>query len=115
VTVYEVKTGQERESDIVQTKLYLLCLPFGWPWLKGREMIGRVVYTNGARVRLVRPEDIDVDFRWQARRWADLLEASAALPRWPDPANCRWCEISSEDCPARVAPNGDDDIPEIEW
>ncbi len=73
-TVYDVKTGQERESDIAQMKLYLLCLPVGsWQW-KAKALAGCVVYTNGASPRQVDHSAIDDDFRARTRYYADLLD-----------------------------------------
>ena len=35
-TIYDAKTGEPRQSDIIQVMLYMMCLPYGSPLYKGK-------------------------------------------------------------------------------
>lgn len=48
VTVYDVKTGAQRDSDVAQVMIYMYALPLAANSLwKGMSLDGRVVYKDG--------------------------------------------------------------------
>jgi hypothetical protein len=115
VTVCDLKTGQERASDVTQVQLYMLCLPYTSPVCKGKTVDGCLIYTNGARAKVIEADWVDDDFKRTARRLVDLLDSDTPPARSPSLSECRWCEITAADCPDRVSPDNDDDLPEMDW
>ena len=101
VTVYEVKTGKARQSDIIQMMVYMMCLPYASPLYKGKSLQGCVVYKSGERSP-VPPEAIDDAFRKNTRYFIDLLVSSAPPARSPSHAECLHCDITNADCPDRI-------------
>lgn len=117
VVVYDVKTGQQRQSDLIQVMLYTLCLPAGSPIYKGRRVSGCVVYKSGERAA-VPSEAISVDFRETARYFLDLLDSETSPRRRPSVHECRYCDITRDDCNDRIERSDDtveENIPSIEW
>ena len=59
-TVYDVKTGQHRSSDIAQVMIYMWGLPRGIPLFKGMTLEGMVVYQDHEVP--VHPDAVNEDF-----------------------------------------------------
>lgn len=99
-TVYDVKTGQPRASDQVQTMIYMYCAPRCRPDYRGVQLEGCVVYKTH---RVPIPASAVNDrFEENLHHYLDMLDAETPAPRVPSEDECRFCEITSADCPERV-------------
>lgn len=112
-TVYDVKTGQPRHSDIVQVMLYMAFLPYSTSGLyKGKQLAGCVVYENDRT--LIPATAISQTFNEQVRHFLDILDGEAPA-RVPSYAECCYCDITGADCPERaetdMADTGCGDLP----
>jgi|SRR5579859_365165 len=114
VTVFDAKTGKPKKSDQIQMMLYLLCLPSALPQYKRKKLNGCLVYSNGDRAD-VPFESLTPEFKESARFFIDLLDTDVVPDRSPSPAECHYCDISSEDCPERIESYGDGEVPDLDW
>ncbi|HYU18180.1 MAG TPA: PD-(D/E)XK nuclease family protein [Chloroflexota bacterium] len=104
-TVYDVKTGEQRTSHLIQTMLYMTCLPFASiDRYRGIKLDGCVVYTSGERVPIPRTA-IDAEFKKNVSYFVDLLHAESPPKRVPSEPECRYCDITAADCPDRIEPD----------
>jgi hypothetical protein len=102
-TVYDMKTGVQHESHAIQVMLYMLCLPYASERFRGKELAGCVVYKDGTRVAIPASAITDA-FRHSVRYFVDLLDEAEPPPRTPSEAECRYCDLTSDDCPERIEP-----------
>jgi hypothetical protein len=100
-TVYDAKTGNQKQSDIIQVMLYCYCLPYASPIYKGKKLDGCVVYKTD-RVE-VPSEMIDDAFTKKAVYFLNIIESSDAPDRCPSSVECEYCDISSDDCPEKMS------------
>ena len=108
-TVYDAKTGKPRHSDIIQVMLYMMLLPFASPLYKGKALKGCVVYKSGDHSDIP-PEAIDEAFQKNVTYFLDLLESGDPPERSPSHAECRYCDITSADCPDRIEAVAEGDL-----
>lgn len=109
--VCDVKTGQPRVSDQAQVMIYMYALPHTAKFL-GMEFEGRVVY----RDHEVAIPNNAVDEAFEERLFALIRRVSSDDPgrRVPSVAECRFCDITTVDCPERVDGEPDaEDLSEI--
>ena len=99
-TVYDVKTGKQKQSDIIQVMLYCYCLPYASPIYKGKTLNGCVIYKTD-RVE-VPPQMIDDAFTKKAVYFLNIVESPDAPDKYPSPVECKYCDLSSEDCPEKL-------------
>lgn len=116
-TVYDVKTGNPRQSDIIQVMLYMMFLPFGSSLYKGKELSGCVVYKDGNSSDIP-ANTIDKAFEKNMTYFLDILELPDPPKRIPGSAECRYCDIANEDCQDRrgigkieIVPGQEPEIP----
>lgn len=98
-TVYDVKTGQPKASDQAQVMIYMYALPH-WNRFRGREFDGKVVYAD--HEVSIPHSTIDDTFK---RRLFDLIRRISSQDparKVPSAAECRFCELTTTDCPERV-------------
>ena len=107
VTVYDVKTGQDRDSHEAQVKIYMYLLPKmrGGRWHAVMPE-GGVVYGDG-QVRPIPPLAIDDDFKGAVRDLMRRLVSDTPARRVPSAQECRFCDIGPDDCPERIEPQVD--------
>jgi hypothetical protein len=91
--------------------LYMCCLPFAFPALRGKQIDGCVTYAEGEPV-WIPAEAIDSAFKRNAAYYVDLLAADTVPPRVPSAQECRFCDISGADCPSRIEWHGPDIVRE---
>ena len=98
-TVYDVKTGQPRASDQAQVMIYMYALPH-WNRFRGMQFDGRVVY-NDHEVAI--PHSA-IDDTFKKRLFALIGRISSQDPgrKVPSGSECRFCDLTSADCPERV-------------
>ena len=102
-----VKTGKEQPWHAVQVMIYQYAIPRALPQYKGMRMAGEVVYpTRTVKVPTgALPGQFIEDLGAHIRR----LAADKPAQRVPSAQECRFCDISTADCPERV---DDIDVPE---
>jgi hypothetical protein len=98
--VEDCKTGSPRNSDHFQVLVYMLSLPHvEGPW-KGLTLNGRIVY-NSAVVD-VPSSKIDANLKELFRKTVLTIGGSEPPRKVPSRGECRYCDISSSDCPERI-------------
>lgn len=99
-TIYDVKTGSQRQSDIIQVMLYCYCLPYASPIYKGKMLDGCVAYKT-ERVE-VPSKMVDDAFTKKAAYFLNIMESPNAPDKCPSSVECEYCDLSSADCPERI-------------
>jgi PD-(D/E)XK nuclease superfamily len=97
--VIDCKTGKLRDFHDCQVMLYMLCLPHVDKPYSNFQLSGRLVY----------PDDwIDLPswrltdtFRADFREMMRMLGSDEEPRRSPGPFECRFCDITEQDCPDR--------------
>jgi hypothetical protein len=107
-TVYDVKTGNQRQSDIIQVMLYCYCLPYASPIYKGKMLDGCVVYKTD-KVE-VPSKMIDDAFTKKAVYFLNIIESPNAPDKCPSSIECEYCDLSSDDCPERMVSREADSV-----
>jgi hypothetical protein len=98
--VEDCKTGTPRHSDHFQVLVYMLALPHvEGPW-KGRKLEGRIVY--GSRIVDVPSSKIDAELKDLFRKTVLTIGGRKPAGKVASWGECRYCDISSDDCPERV-------------
>ncbi|MHB8104530.1 MAG: PD-(D/E)XK nuclease family protein [Dehalococcoidales bacterium] len=113
-TIYDVKTGQPKQSDIIQVMLYMTCLPYSRSIIyKGKKLAGCVSYTSYKTPIL--PEAIDDTFNKQLGHFLDIIDNTNPPAKTPSFLECNYCEITKQDCPERIeseeTSTGQDELP----
>lgn len=101
-TVYDCKTGQQREVHQVQVMIYMYLLPLAHPMFAGKTFNGVVVYNDGTRIP-VPATAIDDIFITNFNYWVDQVSAAAPALKVPSESECRYCDIAKAECPERMA------------
>ena len=107
--VYDAKTGQESASHVAQVQLYMYLLPKaqGASW-RGVKFEGVVVYADGREV-LVSADSVDDAFVSRVTEFIRKMTSPMPARRVPSLPECRFCELTSADCPDRIEPDADSD------
>jgi len=98
--VDDCKTGRPKDSDQVQVMLYMLFLP---AYIKAYEEVkfdGNVIYNDG-KVPIAWTE-MDSSFKELVDALIKRIGADKPCRKVPSFSECRWCDISKEDCPERI-------------
>lgn len=111
-TVYDVKTGNQRQSDIIQVMLYCYCLPYASPIYKGKMLDGYVVYKTD-RVE-VPSKMVDDAFTKKAVYFLNIVESLNAPDKCPSSVECEYCDLSSADCPEKILSSETGDLKQPE-
>ena len=110
--VYDVTTGKESASHIVQVQLYMYLLPRSdlTRW-RGTKFEGAVVYADGHQVDV--PTD-SIDDAFVARLTDFMQKMTSDMPprRVASLAECGFCELTKGDCPDRASTRLCDGAPE---
>jgi CRISPR/Cas system-associated exonuclease Cas4 (RecB family) len=96
ITIYECKTGKERESDKVQVMIYMWLLSND-PRTSNHTILGEVVYSD-KRVRIAK---LDESFESDLLYFVKLLSRKKPPQKSPGSA-CKICKITSDDCDKRI-------------
>jgi hypothetical protein len=113
-TVYDIKTGNPRQSDLIQVGLYMTFLPYSPGLYRGKKLDGFVVYRT-ARTP-VPQQMLDAAFQKNVTHFLNILESASAPPKLPSHAGCAWCDLTTADCPDKVEgsmPNPDGQQPDF--
>lgn len=95
VTVYDCKTGKPRTSDRAQVMIYMFALST-YPRFAKKRIRGVVVY----RQRRIDIPCLPEDFADQISYFTELLVSDGPAVKGPG-RDCRFCRITSADCPDR--------------
>ena len=106
-TIIDVKTGREQPWHRVQVMIYQYALPLALPQYRNVRIGGEVIYPSHT-VRIPRGS-LDNGFIENLGALIRRLAAETPAKRVPSPQECRFCDISTADCPERV---DDIDVPE---
>ena len=101
-TIFDIKTGAERDSDIAQVMIYMYALPLipGSP-LRGHSPQGCLIYRDG-KEKAIPASAIDDDFRQGLFSLIKRVVSDAPPIRVASAGECGWCDLTSTDCPERV-------------
>ena len=95
VTVYDVKTGAQRDSDVAQVMIYMYALPLvaGSSW-EGKSLDGRLVYRDDTE-KYIPASAIDQDFREGLHDLIRRIVSNKSARRVPSPPECNWCDLTT--------------------
>ncbi len=103
--IIDAKTGQESASHVVQVMIYLYAIPRALERYRDLKLKGQVTYQDHT-VRIP-AEAVNEQFIQNLGALIQRLADSRPAKRVPSTQECRFCDISTADCPKRV--NGDAD------
>lgn len=103
-TVYDAKTGSPSNSHTIQVMLYMMLLPYSQIEYRGKEFAGCVVYKDGQQCDIPATV-IDDDFSNQVTYFLNIVEAATPPEPTPSFEECKFCDITNDDCPVRVQTN----------
>ena len=98
--VEDCKTGSPKNSDLVQVMLYMLFLPLSIDRFKDIIFTGDVIYED-SEVRIL-PEDVDENLKKVVWDLIKRIGDEKPCRKVPSYDECKWCDISKEDCPERI-------------
>ena len=101
--ISDAKTGKPSPAHGAQLRIYQYAVPKALPQFQGKQARGQLRYPEsyaGSPASVVTPEFIG-NMGTLIRR----LAADEPARRVPSPLECRFCDISSTDCPARLEVN----------
>ena len=99
-TIIDVKTGRAQPWHRVQVMIYQYALPLAFPQYRNVSIGGEVVYPNHT-VRIPRGA-LPEQFTNELGNLIQRLAADAPPKRVPNAMECRFCDITSIDCPDRL-------------
>ena len=99
-TVIDTKTGKPSPSHSAQVMLYQYALPRALDRYRGMEIKGQVAYPD--HTVDIPAEAVDEEFILSLRELIQRLTAETPARRVPSALECRFCDITAQDCPERV-------------
>ena len=102
--VVDAKTGHDSPSHAVQVMIYLYAVPKALQRYQNARLRGQVTYRDHT-VR-VPAEAVDETFVQNLGALIRRLSADEPARRVPSRQECRFCDITAADCPARVEEAG---------
>ena len=112
ILIADVKTGQERPWHYRQLMIYMYALPRAIPEFRNSRIAGEIIYST--HVQRVPQGGIDQGFVRDLSALIRRVAAPEPPAAIPSASECRFCDITAEDCPDRVdaatePPTGDTD------
>jgi hypothetical protein len=98
--VCEAKTGREKASDAVQTMIYMWALPYAYPRYKRLTFDGLLVYPGGQEI--IPASLVNDVFKDALLSLIARVGSSIEAHKVPSYAECRFCDVSKEDCADRI-------------
>ena len=98
--IVDAKTGNDSPSHAVQVMIYLYAVPKALERYRYVKLRGQVTYRDHT-VR-VSADDVDNQFVKNLGALVRRLSADEPARRVPSSQECRFCDITANDCPARV-------------
>ena len=100
ITVIDVKIGRPSPTHATQVLIYMYVLPRARERYRGLSIAGQVAYPS--HVVDIPPEAVDGRFVENLGGLMRRLASDMPARRVPSPGECRFCEITSADCPERA-------------
>ena len=101
ITVIDAKTGRLSPAHATQVLIYMYALPRAQERYRGLSIAGQVAYPD--HVVDIPAEEVDPTFIENLGGLMRRLASEMPARRVPSPRECRFCEITSADCPERAA------------
>ena len=101
ITVIDAKTGRLSPAHATQVLIYMYALPRALERYRGLSIAGQVAYPD--HVVDIPAEEVDPTFIENLGGLMRRLASEMPARRVPSPRECRFCEITSADCPERAA------------
>ena len=98
--VEDCKTGQPRNSDQMQVLIYMLVLPLSVQHCAELQLDGLIKYKNDEVV--IKNERIDQMLKDMLKNLIHKISSDAKPSQVPSYGECRYCDISKQDCTVRV-------------
>ena len=98
--IIDVKAGRQQPAHFVQIMIYMYALPRALQQYQHAKLAGEVVYPTGTR--RVPMGSLHTQFKTDLGSLIRRLAADKPAARVPSEHECRFCDISAEDCPDRV-------------
>lgn len=100
-TIYECKSGAQRDSYQIQLMIYLYCLPRCFSQYKNMKLEGCLLYYPDNRITIPHSM-IDKEFIDHLNYWLKILGSDIAPTKAPSENECSFCNIAQADCHDRV-------------
>ena len=100
--IVDAKTGQDSPSHVVQVMIYLYAIPRALERYQNLKLRGQVTYRDHT-VRIP-AEAVDDQFIQNLGALIRRLAAEKPAARVPSKQECRFCDITSADCPSPNPP-----------
>ena len=105
--IIDAKTGRASPHHAVQVMIYQYAVPRALEGYRGMEFTGHVVYTESSLEIPV--SRIDTNFVNNLAALIRRIADDTPAPKVPSYDECRFCDITSADCPERVEGRPDAD------
>jgi hypothetical protein len=100
--ICDAKTGQERPSDVAQVMIYMWALPYAYPKYRGID--GLLIYRD--HEASIPASSITEEFKDTLLKLIERIGSSDEAHKVPSYAECKYCDISKEECVDRVEEDG---------
>ena len=98
--IIDIKAGRQLPAHFVQIMIYMYALPRALQQFQHAKLAGEIVYpTRTARVPM---GSLHTQFKTDLGSLIRRIAADKPAARVPSEHECRFCDITTEDCPARV-------------
>ncbi len=98
--IIDVKAGREQPSHVVQIMIYMYALPRALPQYQHAKLAGEIVYPT--RIARVPMGSLHTQFKMDLGTLIRRIAADKPAARAPSSHECRFCDITADDCPVRV-------------
>ena len=98
--VIDAKTGKPSPAHSAQVMVYQYTVPRALEQYRGLEFPGHVSYPDG-NVQIL-ASGVDAKFVDRLGALIRVLADEASARRVPSTGECRWCDITVEDCSERM-------------
>ena len=98
--VVDCKSGKQRDSDAFQVLTYMLVLPQTHEACRGVSLAGEVQY-RASRLPIA-PAKLTDELKGLIRGTIERVGGEAPLAKVPSLSECRFCDLTTADCPERV-------------
>lgn len=98
--IVDAKTGAESPAHTVQVLIYMYAIPRSLRQFEGVKFDGRIVYNDN--VIDIPHSALDEVFVNNFSKLMKTLSSDNAPRRVPSNKECRFCDITSEDCSSRI-------------
>ena len=99
--IIDAKTGKPSPSHAAQVKIYQYAVPKALAQHRETRFQGHVVYADGKQVS-VPVSGVDREFTERLGALIRRLAADTPARRVPSAQECRFCDITKQDCPDRI-------------